>query len=411
MPKKAVIASYLDPTNWKAFSPDERREHYAGLRDRSKSRKKKRKTMRGREAALVLQESISPFDIYTYLHARFGAPNGLQTMLARDDSDNLFHWDYYLKAGAANLLFVGATEEVHVHFDVDLADAQCVEFITGLRADFGRVAKGKGRVAGSLEKWSIFPNQYLSIASRCAELYDEIVKALPKIERKFIAERQTTQVLMAERRRKSHSRLMSAITTAPTELSVLIPVLFESFIGLIVAVLIKPEVRRDAEAFNAFVRSPLHEKLVAMAGQCNGFAKPLAQENPVFGRYWTVVNRRNDIVHGNVDPVGDALEIVYFHGKRPLYKSGGDRLRQHWKRLIDRYRPQDVVDDYLAMHAFIIEILEHMTPGGRRVVEMVMEDTQPGWDNKRKIAGRLFPDHVATTVFSDMRYDWELVAS
>jgi len=277
-----------------------------------------------------------------------------------------------------------------------------------LRTDFGRVGQYKGRFAASLEKWNVFPNQFLAIANRCAELYNDITTTLPKIERKILADKLTTQALIAEKRRKVHARWMKAVTTAPTELSVLMPVLFESFIGLIVALLIKPEVKNDAEALNAFVRGPLDQKLLAIADRCAGFDRPLVREDPVFGRYWTVVNRRNDIIHGNVDPVRDSLEVVYFHGKRPLYKTGGDRTRQHWKRLIDRYRPQDVVDDYLAMHAFIVDILDHMTPGGRRVVEMVMEDTQPGWDNRRKIAGRLFPDHVATTVFEGMRYDWQL---
>lgn len=49
-----------------------------------------------------------------------------------------------------------------------------------------------------------------------------------------------------------------------------------------------------------------------------------------------------------------------------------------------------------------------MTPSGRRTTETVMEDTQPGWDDRRKIAGRLFPDHVAMGVFDGLRYDWQL---
>jgi hypothetical protein len=408
MSKKATLASYLDPPSWRSFTPDEQKAYFAELRGRAKAGRKMRAATRGHKTAIVLQESVSPFDAYTYLHARFGAPNGLQTMLARDDSDNLFHWDYYLKAGGANLQFVGASEEVHVHFDINVTDEQCVSFIKALRTDFGRVGQYKGRFAASLEKWNVFPNQFLAIANRCAELYNDITTTLPKIERKILADKLTTQALIAEKRRKAHARWMKAVTTAPTELSVLMPVLFESFIGLIVALLIKPEVKNDAEALNAFVRGPLDQKLLAIADRCAGFDRPLVREDPVFGRYWTVVNRRNDIIHGNVDPVRDSLEVVYFHGKRPLYKTGGDRTRQHWKRLIDRYRPQDVVDDYLAMHAFIVDILDHMTPGGRRVVEMVMEDTQPGWDNRRKIAGRLFPDHVATTVFEGMRYDWQL---
>lgn len=394
--------SYLHPETWRMFSDEER---LAFIEDRSVRGKKK---SRGKLKSLVLQETISPFDAYTYLHARFGEPNGLQTILVEADSANLFHWDYFLKAGEKDLMFVGASEEVHVWFDGKLSDAKCLAFIAKLKHDFARVAREKGRFASSLEKWSIFPNQFQAIASRCADLYDEIDTALPKIERKILSDKLTTQSLVGNSNTKAHSKLMGAITTAPTELSVLMPVLFESFIGLIVAVLIKQEVRRDAAAFDAFVRGPLNQKLVAMADMCVGFARPLQQNNPSFGRYWHVVNKRNDVIHGNVDPVRDALETVYFHGKRPLFRTGGDRIRQHWIRLVDRYRPQEILDDYLALHDFIWEIIGHMTPSGRQRIEMVMNDTQPGWDNRRKIAGRLFPNHVATTAFEGLRYDWQL---
>jgi hypothetical protein len=399
--------SYFDPTTWRAFTKEEMLADLDRMRSRNDG-KKRRKRGRKQKSALILQETVSPFDAYTYLHARFGAPNGFQTFLAKDDSDNLFHWDYNLKAGELDLRFVGASEEVHVWFDADLDDADCLRFIDNLRADFGRAGREKGRLASTLEKWRIFPNQYLTIANRCADLYAVITETLPKIDKKVLADKLTTQNLMSEKNRKSHSKMMSAITSAPTELSVLIPVMFESFVGLIVAGLIRPELKRDQEAFTAFVRSPLNQKLTEMADRCRGFERPIEQTNPVFGRYWSVVNKRNDILHGNVDPVRDALEVVYFHGKRPLYRSGGDRIRQHWVRLLDQYKPREVADDYLAMHAFIIEILNHLTPAYRHSIQLIMEDTQPGWDNRRKIFGRLFPNFVATTFFEGLRYDWQL---
>lgn len=404
--KAKFDAAYLDPASWRVFSNEEMVAYLDKMK--SQNGEKRRRKKRNRKSVVVLQESVSPFDAYTYLHARFGKPNGLQTFLAKDDSDNLFHWDYHLKAGEKELLFVGASEEVHVWFDDDSSDVDCLRFIENLRADFGRVGQVKGRFASTLEKWSIFPNQYLALSQRCADLYHTITEALPKIEKKILAGNLTTQNLIAQKNRKSHSKLMSAITTAPTELSILMPVMFESFIGLIVAGFIRPEVKRDQEAFGAFVRSPLNQKLTEMADKCRGFERPIEQINPAFGRYWSVVNKRNDILHGNVDPVRNAMEVVYFHGKRPLYKSGGDRIRQHWLRLIDQYRPQEVVDDYIAMHIFIAEIMNHLEPAYRHSLELVMEDTQPGWDNKRKIFGRLFPNHVATTVFEGMRYDWQL---
>ena len=60
------------------------------------------------------------------------------------------------------------------------------------------------------------------------------------------------------------------------------------------------------------------------------------------------------------------------------------------------------------MHAFIIEIMDHLTPANRNTVGHIMEDSQPGWDNKRKIYGILFPEAVSTSVFGELRYDWQL---
>src|SRR3546814_9993860 len=77
-----------------------------------------------------------------------------------------------------------------------------------MRADFGRVSQEKGRFASSLEKWNIFPNQYLAIANRCAELYDTICEALPKLEKKMVADNLATQNLAREksnRRSEEHT--------------------------------------------------------------------------------------------------------------------------------------------------------------------------------------------------------------
>lgn len=109
--------SYLDPGTWRAFTKEEMLSYLDRMKRKPRQRKKPRK------GALVLQQTVSPFDAYTYLHARFGPPNGMQTFLAKNDSDNLFHWDYNLRAGKKELIFIGATEEVHVWFDADMSDA------------------------------------------------------------------------------------------------------------------------------------------------------------------------------------------------------------------------------------------------------------------------------------------------
>jgi hypothetical protein len=56
-----------------------------------------------------LTTGIRPVDLYVYLKARFGEPNGI-TMISKDheDSDNLIHWHYSLKPTLGHLiLFAG----------------------------------------------------------------------------------------------------------------------------------------------------------------------------------------------------------------------------------------------------------------------------------------------------------------
>ena len=46
-----------------------------------------------RVTCLALWNEIAPSDLYCYLHARFGPPNGPQNFLRNDSSDNLIHWE------------------------------------------------------------------------------------------------------------------------------------------------------------------------------------------------------------------------------------------------------------------------------------------------------------------------------
>jgi len=48
-----------------------------------------------------------------YLKARFGEPNGFQTFLRRDSSDNWIHWDFNLKAAGEGIWIGGTYREVH----------------------------------------------------------------------------------------------------------------------------------------------------------------------------------------------------------------------------------------------------------------------------------------------------------
>jgi hypothetical protein len=72
----------LDVQSWRAFTPEEHRHWMEDVLARAEKKRRREKT-----SFLAVRQSLSPVDIYCYLKARFGEPNGFQTFLRRDDSD------------------------------------------------------------------------------------------------------------------------------------------------------------------------------------------------------------------------------------------------------------------------------------------------------------------------------------
>ena len=129
----------------------------------------KRRKGKKRGGLLAIRDKISTVDMYCYLKARFGEPNGFQTFLAKDDSDNWIHWDYNLKAGDAEIYISGMSREIHILTSEQLSDEQWRDLIVNIKTDFARVGQDKSTVLKSLEKWAVFQNKFVEIANACAD--------------------------------------------------------------------------------------------------------------------------------------------------------------------------------------------------------------------------------------------------
>src|SRR6266536_953505 len=51
--------------------------------------------------------SISPLDLYCYLKARFGPPNGISMLFRKPSSDNAIQWHYTLFSSGSMIDFFG----------------------------------------------------------------------------------------------------------------------------------------------------------------------------------------------------------------------------------------------------------------------------------------------------------------
>ncbi len=132
-----------------------------------------------RVSCLVLRNEIPPSDLYCYLYARFGRPNGPQNFLRNDSSDNLVHWEWMLRAGAGWILFQGMNFRTTVMLlDVpEVSQADMSDLAAQIKADFEGHGKHMAQLRKSLEDWTEFVNPYQRIRSSVSSLLREL-KAL-----------------------------------------------------------------------------------------------------------------------------------------------------------------------------------------------------------------------------------------
>lgn len=392
----------LDIPSWRLPTRQELLTFY-----KSKSPKSVKGRRKRRGSSLAVREQLTPLDVFCYLKARFGEPNGFQNFLRKDDSDNWIHWDFQLKAGDEDVYICGMSREIHFVMLASLTDADWRDLVLGIKSDFRRVGKDKGSVLKSLEHWVVFPNRYMAIASVCADLHSDIMDNIggPRTYKTpgggaKLRAREAVYRKLHERARLVHRSAL--------ELSLLTPVLAEAFINMVVLMLCKPEIRANKRQFDAFIRSQIDTKLFDLAFKCNGFASPIDHNSEDFKNFKRVMDRRNNTIHGNCDPEREQLEEVYFEGTRPLFKVGGDNIGRFLENLERQYDPENVITDYGHTHQFLAYLVSRLKADLQEAFNRVIEDPYPGYDLTRMKMGSLFPEHVIVARPQGIRYDDEL---
>lgn len=353
---------------------------------------------------IAVRRSISTLDFYTYLKARFGEPNGLQSFMRSNDSDNIFHWDYLIKADEVELYIVGLSRETHLMVPFVLSDDEWLNLISAIKSNFGELGRRKGEIAKSLEKWHVFANPYVSIANLCADKHGAITDWL---------ERETTATSNNEQGvtgLEAASARASSLYADCLQLRLLTPVMAEAFINLMILALCKSDVRSDKRQYDSFIRSNIDVKIVDMFYKCEGFKRRPDARDEEFAIFKAIMDHRNDRIHGNIRPENDAFEVVYFDGTVPLYPVGGDHIAAFFEGLERQNDPRGVVTDYENVHAFQAYLVSCLNETARHLIQTLAEDPYPGWRQDKQRCGHLFPDYVVAPLFEGTRYDDELVA-
>jgi hypothetical protein len=262
-----------------------------------------------------------------------------------------------------------------------------------LKKDFAKSGAGMGEIRKKLEHWIEFVNPY----RRLRRAIDALLKELDGLGLDPEKDRiDDVWELAGEEERRARWKSTSERYTRGFALCFgirsMLPVLAESFVNLLIFQLMRPELRTNLRLRENVFRQPIDIRIQSLPVNCVGFARQPDYGHVACRAYHSLVNERNDLLHGNI--VVDKLKFneVFFLGTVPVFKE----YRSLWQRSLQiemeavglgRVKKEvSVVEDLIE---YLFSCLEDQVAATTRIVAAKYE---LGLRSDTQTLGVLFPN-------------------
>lgn len=341
---------------------------------------------------------IKPVDLYCYLHAKYGKPNGVQTLLKNNDSDNLIHWDWTFanEHGLITVMGMNFRTEVHLMGDYKDRGLSLEMFIKQIKSDFVNHGKEISIFKKSLEKWTQFVNPHHRIRRAVGESFRQLdaLNLNPSVDR--VSSPKTIDESNEFRDRwLALSARYSAGVGLVFGLRAMLPVLAESFINFLIFSLAKPEVKSNERLFNSTVRQAIDIRVQSLHLNCLGFQKPIDYTATECKQFHTLMNDRNDLLHGNVEVNKLSIGDIYFQDRTPLFIEYDDIWSVSIGASMNSVRFATVHSDHKIVETFIEYIIGHLESSVAEQIRHLMTISHLGFNSATGRLGVLIPDSIA----------------
>jgi hypothetical protein len=341
---------------------------------------------------------IKPIDLYCYLQAKYGNPNGLQNFLRNDSSDNLIHWEWSLAGefGIVSIQGHNFRTEVHLIGEHEGKGLTLEDFIQQIKSDFKNYGKSMKSVRVELEKWTRFLNPYHRINSVITKNIKSLSALDVKIEedRELVKFNEENLLKLDENWKYVRDKYDNAIGIT-FGLRSMLPVLAESFINLLIFVLAKPEMKKNERLFQNTIRQHIDIRVQSLHLNCMGFTRPIDYTDDVCKRFHTLMNERNDLLHGNVEVSKLKIGEVYFKGKVPVFVGYEDMWQSAMGISLNSVKYNTIFDDHAVVINFTEFILDHLSKDIKEQVQYIMANSELGYNPANGRLGSLFSDNIA----------------
>lgn len=344
----------------------------------------------------VFTDNISPLDLYVYLKARFGPPNGFQMFLKNPDSDNYIHWHWTLQVNEDIIDFLGFNmhAEAWLYGYPDFSELKGQHFEETIKRDFKNIGKGMSQIRKSLEKWHIFVNPYNRLRKVIDRFSTELNNlSMDKIELPELPQT-PEEVKVFDEKFKNCLESYSKALGLSTSLRMLAPVLAEAFVNLVIFLLAKPDIKQDRRMYDDVLRREIDVRVKSLHINCEGFNRAIPSDTQEFKDFHTLMNGRNDFLHGNIDPTKLKYDVIFFDKNTPIPKAYKNFSELALVNSLIHVEPEAALSDVSIVNRFIKLVIAQMNNTVAERVEMFMETSNPGWRDDTMRAGILFPPHI-----------------
>lgn len=341
---------------------------------------------------------IKPLDLYCYLYAKYGEPNGLQNLFRKDDSDNLIHWEWTLAStdGLISIMGMNFRTEVMLAGDFQDKGLDLDMFISQIKGDFVNYGKKITEFRKELEKWTQFVNPYERIRRAVTENFNQLdaLGINPASDR--IVHPTTAEEMKGfnERWAALNARYSAAVGLV-FGLRSMLPVLAESFINLLIFALAKPEVKANDRLFQSIVRQPIDIRVQSLHLNCLGFDRPVDYTSQECKDFHTLMNERNDLLHGNVEVGKLSIGDIYFRGKVPLFIQYDDFWSISIGASMRSVGYDGIHKDHKTVERFIEFVTGQLSEEVVEHVKIISGTSELGFNKKTGRLGILIPEAIA----------------
>ena len=344
---------------------------------------------------LEIRNEIKPADLFCYLWARFGPPNGIQNLLRNDHSDNLVHWDWTLEIDERLMGLWGTNfrTDLFVIGGTPFTEQDKAELTAQIKSDFKALGPKMANVRSRLEHWTEFVNPYWRLTRAIASLRKEL--GTLDLSSPFAQDFNTPTTLVEQ---KEAWTVVAAAQSRAFGLCFgirsMLPVWAEAFINLLIFAQARPDIKSDARLLEGIYRQHIDLRVRALHINCVGFERAVDYASKECKDFHRLINERNDLLHGNVVPEKQKFNEVLFLRNIPVFKE----YRSLWDRTLAVDAKAVGLDqletEVKTVQAFVTYVLSCLKPKTRELMEYVARRRDLAKNDEDGRFGILFPEHL-----------------